>query len=181
MSMVIQLDTAAVESLFPEGSEARVQLTNSVIANISSKFFEKHVPVDVIQKSVLKQYAAHYRKEVDALIQSEFNVGEVINDGESTTIINAIRERIKSEMDTLAEIEVVDMLDGLLETRFKRFEERLRSYITSYYVNTQQDKLIDITKQLAVDHVEEVTNMVAKHVQSSTADIKEALANEPAE
>ena len=41
--MKIQLDTKALESLFPEGSEARVELQNAVIANFAKKMQEKHL------------------------------------------------------------------------------------------------------------------------------------------
>ena len=40
--MKIQLDTKALESLFPEGSEARIELQNAVIANFAKKMQEKH-------------------------------------------------------------------------------------------------------------------------------------------
>lgn len=41
--MKIQLDTKALESLFPEGSEARVELQNAAIANFAKKMQEKHL------------------------------------------------------------------------------------------------------------------------------------------
>ncbi|APU02496.1 hypothetical protein [Aeromonas phage SW69-9] len=53
--MKIQLDTKALEALFPEGSEARVELQNAVIANFAKKMQEKHlegVTREQIQKAV---------------------------------------------------------------------------------------------------------------------------------
>lgn len=41
--MKIQLDTKALEALFPEGSEARVELQNAVIANFAKKMQERHL------------------------------------------------------------------------------------------------------------------------------------------
>ena len=41
MSIQLKLDTNAVESLFPEGSEVRVQLQNAVIAEMTKRLYDK--------------------------------------------------------------------------------------------------------------------------------------------
>lgn len=48
--MKIQIDTKALEALFPEGSEARVDLQNAVIANFAKKMQERHLGEEVRQE-----------------------------------------------------------------------------------------------------------------------------------
>ena len=53
--MKIQLDTGAMNALFPEGSEARVQLQNAVIANFARNNLDKYISQEM--KKTVEQVA----------------------------------------------------------------------------------------------------------------------------
>ena len=52
--MKFQLDTKAMEALFPEGSEARVELQRAVIANFAKRIKDQHVS-DLVRQEVYKE------------------------------------------------------------------------------------------------------------------------------
>lgn len=47
MNLSIKLDQKALDTLFPEGSEARVKLQNGVVSAFTKTIMAQHVPVDV--------------------------------------------------------------------------------------------------------------------------------------
>lgn len=48
MSIQVRLDHSALIALFPEGSEARVELSKAVIAQFTQTVFKKHMPEDAV-------------------------------------------------------------------------------------------------------------------------------------
>ncbi|MGL5308206.1 MAG: hypothetical protein ACRC9Y_19130, partial [Aeromonas veronii] len=52
--MKLQLDTKAMEALFPEGSEARVELQRAVIANFAKRVKDEHID-GLVKQEVYKE------------------------------------------------------------------------------------------------------------------------------
>lgn len=79
--MKFQLDTAAMNALFPEGSEARVELQKAVIANFARKMHDKHVDEEVrsIVREVVQERGSDYvvakaiRAELDKHVKQDRN------------------------------------------------------------------------------------------------------------
>ena len=87
--MKVQLDTGAMNALFPEGSEARIQLQNAVIANFAYKMQDKYISNEV--RKVVNEtmdIAGTERqigKKIRALLDAEF---KVVNKGWYASIFN---------------------------------------------------------------------------------------------
>jgi predicted solute-binding protein len=74
--MKIQLDTGAMNSLFPEGSQARIDLQNAVVANFAIKMQDKFIKDDVYQvvKAALPNTSqSEIQNKVDEAVRSQFS------------------------------------------------------------------------------------------------------------
>jgi len=54
MSIQLKLDGKAVASLFPEGSEARIQLSNAVVAEVLSKHLKPQYIGDAVERQIFE-------------------------------------------------------------------------------------------------------------------------------
>jgi hypothetical protein len=74
MSTTLQLDTNALMSLFPEGSEFRLQLRNVVVAEVTKRTFAKStaMPYDIAEAftKAAKNYVGQMEQAMTAALQS---------------------------------------------------------------------------------------------------------------
>ena len=109
--MRIQLDTHALEALFPEGSEARVELQSAVIANFARKTKDTFIDdqVRAIVKSTVGTTSQYdVEKMVKAELEKQFqNVGsywnKVYSVKESSEVGNSINKHATAKVRELVE------------------------------------------------------------------------------
>lgn len=61
MTMNIQLTPEALEALFPEGSQARIELQNTVMTQFAKKSFAKHTMPLELRKELISLHAESHR------------------------------------------------------------------------------------------------------------------------
>lgn len=67
----LKLDTAAVNALFPEGTQARVDLQQAVINNITKNLLSKHIDQDIKDKVVEAAKELGLQYNFQELVQKE--------------------------------------------------------------------------------------------------------------
>lgn len=136
--MKVQLDTKAMNALFPEGSEARVQLQNAVIANFAQEIKDKHIAHEV-QKVV---------RDTVNFIGTEAQIGRLI------------RERIQEEFKS------VNM--GWYNTVYKVEERgKIDKAISQHADSTAYEirsKLIEDGKKLVDESLEKSKARLNEHI-----------------
>lgn len=133
--MRIQLDTHALEALFPEGSEARVELQNAVIANYARKMKDNFLDEEVrkLVKSVIGEVSGYdLERRVKSEIESQFkNVGGYWNKAYSTKeqglVDNAIRNCANSKVK-----ELVDDWKEQGELKVSEFTDRMKTELSTH-------------------------------------------------
>lgn len=126
--MKLQIDTNAMLALFPEGSEARVQLQNAVIANFARKMQDKYIDSNVqtvVRETVNfvgteKQIGQKIREELDKEFTTHrdgwYNTIYKLDDKKK--IARAIEEFASNQACKIR----VDMEKGAKETIDRQFE-----------------------------------------------------------
>lgn len=69
----LKLDTAAVNALFPEGTEARIGLQQAVINNIVTNILEKRIDAEVIKQIDAAVASVGMSSSIQSLVQTELN------------------------------------------------------------------------------------------------------------
>lgn len=136
--MKVQLDTKAMNALFPEGSEARIQLQNAVIANFANGIKDKYIEHEV-QKIV--------RETVNFI-------------GTEAQISRLIRERIQEEFKS------VNM--GWYNTVYKVEERgKIDKAIVQHADSTAYEirsKLIEDGKKVVNESLEKCGSRLNEHI-----------------
>jgi len=160
--MRIQLDTHALEALFPEGSDARVELQSAVIANFARKTKDNFVD-EKVRKVVLDTIGKTSEWEVEKLVKAELekqfsNVGGYWNKkydvrergivGDS--ISSYVREKVNALVDEWKKSGELKADDMIIRIR-KDLEERLE-----YVTKTEITKLNDTVTTLVRSNINEV-------------------------
>mgnify|MGYP003559235697 CR=1 FL=1 len=82
MSMVIQLDSSALNALFPEGSEARLNLTTAVVNNFVTRLgVAKLSQVDAQVKAELDGHARAFKNGMQAHVDEILRKYDLVVDG----------------------------------------------------------------------------------------------------
>ncbi|QBX32629.1 hypothetical protein Asfd1_3 [Aeromonas phage Asfd_1] len=178
--MKIQLDTKALEALFPEGSEARVELQNAVIANFAKKMQEKHLE-DVTRQQIHKAVRdAGVSMDSYSIVRNMVNK-TITNNGwdaanaqlkSNSSLAQAVHNyarqqdlKLMQSMDTWAN-EMVGKELGKREEAGKHFVER--------YVQ-EAERQIEKAKQQAFSEIE--SRIVAACKQNMPEIIRREMAN----
>lgn len=129
----IKLDTAAVESLFPEGEQARVDLQQAVINNIVKRIIERTVSKsarDEITTTVkvecgMTNYSDLVKKELMTYLTS--NGWGTFTTSEVTTqkIREAVKSKVKDIADDYITTVIKDTLDKAMENIYKSVDYRV--------------------------------------------------------
>ena len=105
--MKIQLDTKALQTLFPEGSEARIDLQRAVVANMLRKSFTGDL--DLTLRAEIGRSVSGLRTEMRQLIQTELRPAldkarDELTDGfaaDAATCRSDAEERLKRSFDLI--------------------------------------------------------------------------------
>lgn len=111
--MKIQLDTKALQTLFPEGSEARIDLQRAVVANMLRKSFRGDLSLAL--RDEITRTVSEMRTEMRQLIQAELRPA-----------LDKAREEVTDGFAADAAIWQSDA-EERLKLSFARIEKRLTS------------------------------------------------------
>lgn len=109
MSMSIKLDAAALAALFPEGTEARVELQRAVLA----EFCRQHIKASWIKENIedeLRQLRTRIRAEVLETIQVKNSWGEF-----TALFKDELRTQVQGEVKSIRD----QMIKEEVESRFE--------------------------------------------------------------
>lgn len=177
--MKIQLDTKALEALFPEGSEARVELQNAVIANFAKKMQERHLGEEVrqeISKAVRDAGVSldSYSICRDILNKTVTNNGWSVADAklkDDTSLTNAIRSFAQQQDLKLHKSMEAWAMDFVSEHLGKR-EEAGRAFVERYVAMAEAN--IEKAKAQALNEIE--SRMIAACKQNMPEIIRRQMA-----
>lgn len=178
--MKMQLDTKALEALFPEGSEARVELQNAVIANFAKKMHDKHVSEDVkneIYRAIQLAGVNFDSQSIcrDILNKTITNIGWSTADAKlktNTTLANSIRA-YASQQDLILSQSMDAYARELVEKYLTAREEAGKRFIEQY-VGMAEASLAKAKAQ-AINEIE--SRIVAACKQSMPEIIRREMAN----
>jgi len=114
MTMTIKLDAKAVRELFPEGSEARLQLSNAVVAEFVKRDLQKHIEKVISNSFIDNQFLEDQRDQISRSI-----IRRACHDIK-TKMESEIRETVKEDIRKMGED-----LESRLDFEFKNAKESL--------------------------------------------------------
>lgn len=123
----LKLDTAAVEKLFPEGTELRVNLQQAVVNNIAKRALERQVSHDIdnaIRRHVQQECGMYdlsemVKKELEKNIQiNGWNQPDTVTDNAA----NKIRGQVTRHVENLATTEFNKLIDDILDKATERMK-----------------------------------------------------------
>lgn len=134
----LKLDTAAVEKLFPEGTELRVNLQQAVVNNIANRALNRKISHDIdnaIRKHVQEEcgmfdlttlVAKDLEKYIEKSGWKEFKV----NDNANTNVRNAVEKKVHEVSDEVFNRLINKAIDDATE-RAKESIDRKIAYALS--------------------------------------------------
>ena len=151
MTIQLKLDTSAVESLFPEGSEARLTLQQAVIQNIVDRMPSSSGMEDfVYQQFIKKQF-------VDVLM----------NNTESFAFKQKLEKVAKKVIDDLFDQQIYQVIQTLYNQlhndKFEQLEQKLDKKIEIFFIQHEQNILVN-TKSI-------ITRRMSAIVQEAFKDL----------
>lgn len=131
----LKLDQAALNSLFPEGSEARLNLQNACIAQFTKNIFERHMPEAAIEQ-MKKETAAFAERLATAIAGAR---QDIINQAAADSGLVTLKSgghfskpvAVLSE-ETIAQIKgqvVSHMNEEVRAVTTAAIEERVKAYV----------------------------------------------------
>lgn len=160
--MRIQLDTQAMEALFPEGSEARVELQQAVLQNIIDRNFLK-MPVDHVAKACAEAAKAIKLPDVRAMAEAEMQkltTRTGWNGPAKATPAFAvhIREAAENEVQTAVNLAVSNAIAQIDKAINERVEQHL-GYFAAKVKNLIEEKLDTTAAQALNARFDEVLKL----------------------
>lgn len=132
--MKIQLDTKALQTLFPEGSEARIDLQRAVVANMLRKSFRGDLSLAL--RDEIDRTALELRAEMKTLIQAELRPA-----------LDKARDELTDGFAADAAIWRSDA-EERLKRSFERIEKRLTSGLDDLGATWRAEALKEIRADL---------------------------------
>lgn len=178
--MKIQLDTKALEALFPEGSEFRVELQNAVIANFAKKMHDKRVSEDIKSEIYQAVRAAGVTFDANSICRDILNK-TITNTGWSdadaklktnTSLANSIRT-YASQQDLILSQSMDMYARELVGKYLEKREEAGKKFIEQYIATAEAN--IAKAKAQALNEIE--SRMIAMCKQSMPEIIRREMAN----
>ncbi|QGZ16369.1 hypothetical protein Hena1_02190 [Erwinia phage Hena1] len=119
----LKLDTAAVNALFPEGTQARVNLQQAVINNITSNILDKRINQDVLRQ--IEETAKEYTldQSLTARVQKELDAYLTKRGWNSPAGLTSVR---KSEVQSIVNAEVKGLCYAMFEELVKECTENAK-------------------------------------------------------
>lgn len=128
--MKIQLDTKALESLFPEGSEARIELQNAVIKNFVNKAQFKNL--DLMVYDAIHNCDYEFKKFIRENLNKQLNERFAI-DTANSWVKGEIKPQLPNE-ELLNEIAHITV-DSKLNQFIKDFDDGAEEIFNNAYKN----------------------------------------------
>ncbi|MBS49922.1 MAG: hypothetical protein CMN60_21355 [Sphingobium sp.] len=159
MSIQLKLDTNAVESLFPEGSEVRVQLQNAVIAEMTKRLYDKAMKEALNEalsglRAVIDEKAKEVIQEEIAKVENTYSINPKV------TLSNRILENIRSQAASVVDLAICR---GMADVE-KVIEKRIESSIESSNPLRKFDNTVaSMTRERALDRAKEVMESLITH------------------
>lgn len=130
--VILRLNTSALNALFPEGSEARVQLQSAVLAEAAGKYVKGQLTEEIT--GVLKARVDEVAKAInaDGIMASLFerkgwnNVLEAREGGE---LVIAIKAKVQQVFKDHVETRMVEMIDARLVEWQELMEPNIRKMV----------------------------------------------------
>lgn len=117
MTIQLRLDADALASLFPEGSEARIELQRAVVAEFARKHLGKLVPEEVqtivrkAQKEAVTEILREYR-----IVNQWGNATSELTESFKTTMKAHVRDAVSAEINTSLKLQIDSINKDLLNT-----------------------------------------------------------------
>lgn len=121
--MIIQLDVAALDKLFPEGAEARVHLQHAIIAEAAKRYM-KGVPKQQLESSLR-------RISQETWVEISKELGLILEPGGYYNTFPGRFVALSQEMKTTLEKLIDGQLDGVVQDRVKNL--KLEVLIDKYF------------------------------------------------
>lgn len=146
MSVTIKLDSSAMNTLFPEGSQARIDLARAVIVNTIESLDKKAIAC--ITNDVLKEMQPYFdiidrtvREANREQIQIQF--GSVkLDDKLTSTIRNECRDRFNGVLKSVVNDSLETIIQNHKELIDSKVEECFKHKRIDDYIQRSADKLI---------------------------------------
>lgn len=159
--MRLQLDSKALEALFPEGSEARVHLQSAVIQSFANRY------IKCVADEELKKLDSKIREEVqriiakDGLFTYQMYKGYVVSDTYKNKLKNAINEEVDDIIKSIESDVNVKMrkvayetvenktaeLKVLIESKLDKLYNSHFENIKNYYEGILDSKVTDYLRK----------------------------------
>jgi hypothetical protein len=145
MTISLKLDTAALQTLFPEGSEARLELQQAVIANIVEKMPASSQLEDYVYKQFIK------KQFVDVLNSSSdsFHFKERLHDAAKKVVNDMFDEQIYTVTQILH--------SRMRDEKYDKLAQSLNDKLDSFFQRQEKDIIHNIRRIIT----EKMNNIVA--------------------
>lgn len=151
MTISLKLDTAAVNSLFPEGSEARLQLQQAVINNVVDRMpSNSNLEAYVYDQFIKKQF-------VDLLTQNNKSVE--FNNKMTNSALVTVGKLIDQ---TFAEA-TRKAFDQMEKEKINELQEKLKEKVDDFFLDQQQHIIYQIRKNITAK-VEQIVNTMFSEI-----------------
>ncbi|UYD57602.1 hypothetical protein OFDDKENP_00226 [Aeromonas phage B614] len=160
--MKIQLDTKALEALFPEGSDARVELQNAVIANFAKKMQEKHL------SEVTKNQIHTAVRDAGVNMDSYSIVRDMLN----KTITNNGWDASKAQLKTNASL--ANAVRNFAQQQDLKLHKSMEVWAMDY-VNEHLGKRSEAGKRFVERYVQEAEMQINKAKQQAFSEIESRI------
>lgn len=141
----LKLDTAALNSLFPEGSEARVQLRQAVVQNFVNRNFIKGLDskiADQVRESLLEIKLPNIQQMVNNKLDASltgYGWGRELSANASTQLREHADKMLKQKYKEVIDEMVRDSLAGLEQT----IDERVKMHYSNINIESGIVKCIN--------------------------------------
>ncbi|HDM8192315.1 TPA: hypothetical protein P0E30_003748 [Vibrio harveyi] len=169
--MKISLDASAVRELFPEGSEARVQLSQAVIAEYTRKTLPKYLDANlrseianVVDANLTAQGSdeirAGIRDALDEYVQSRMPSLQMLNQG---------KDKIRAETRKIAKQQISNAVHDALSDELKALGEEVKTKVTElapmYLATFREQSVTNLVRNYSTKAVERALKELEKEMQ----------------
>lgn len=169
--MKVQLDTNAMNALFPEGSEARVQLQNAVIANFAGKIKDKYLNDEVVKAVRETVDFVGTEQKIASLIRSKLECEfQHVNQGWYSTVYKLNdRQKISEAVNQYAtgaagvlRDEMVKQAKPKIDSMFEYTHKRVLDGVADAVTKAEADMLRRVEQRISAKMDEIIRMELAK-------------------
>jgi len=158
MGITLKLDASALNALFPEGYEARVELSHAVLNQAAQQYVKGGVSKEVAE--YLTSHLAGAANMFDDAIRRQlraYHSGKTVI-GEGQPLHHILQESVKKALEQNVAVCIQDVTDKMVANALADLDARIQSvvdYKVALEINTRVDKRLKAVLAEAAKKAEE--------------------------